>query len=92
VTKTFRFPKRVENHPRVKTTRVLGVIFALEIKNREQRVITGHYLINSTQNFLLPMGNSTDSGKYCLYLLLTLSLMNNCKKIYDVVEDALEKV
>jgi adenosylmethionine---8-amino-7-oxononanoate aminotransferase len=85
------FEQYIKNHPKVKTTRVLGVIFALEIESEN----TEYYgsLRNKLYNFFIengvilrPIGNII----YILppYIIPELQL----QKIYRIVENALEIV
>jgi adenosylmethionine-8-amino-7-oxononanoate aminotransferase len=86
------FQKHIENHPKVSTTRVLGVIFALEIKRESQEDYYGDFR-NKLYDFFIengvilrPVGNIV----YILppYIISDLQL----KKVYQVVEQALEIV
>lgn len=86
------FQKHIENHPKVSTTRVLGVIFALEIKRESQEDYYGDFR-NKLYDFFIengvilrPVGNIV----YILppYIISDLQL----KKVYQVVEHALEIV
>ncbi|HEX8269886.1 MAG TPA: adenosylmethionine--8-amino-7-oxononanoate transaminase [Flavobacterium sp.] len=86
------FLNRISDHPKVKTARVLGVIFALEIKTENQESYYGT-LRNQLYDFFIengiilrPVGNIV----YILppYVITDLQL----RIIYEVVESALEKI
>ncbi|HLF52345.1 adenosylmethionine--8-amino-7-oxononanoate transaminase [Flavobacterium sp.] len=86
------FQKQIESHPKVKTARVLGVIFALEIKTESSASYYGT-LRNKLYDFFIengvilrPVGNIV----YILppYIITTKQL----EKVYHVVEKALEIV
>lgn len=88
----LEFRTRIENHPRVLTARVLGVIFALEIRTEGQESYYGT-LRNKLYDFFIqngiilrPVGNIV----YILppYIISDLQL----RKIYEVIELALEKI
>ena len=86
------FKERVEKHPRVKTARVLGVIFALEITRQGAEDYYGNFR-NRLYDFFIskgvimrPVGNIV----YILppYIISDYLLAN----IYETVEEALEKI
>lgn len=86
------FQKSIENHPKVTTTRVLGVIFALEIKTESAASYYGS-LRNKLYDFFIengvilrPVGNIV----YILppYIITDLQL----QKVYEVITKALEIV
>ena len=86
------FQNQIKNHPKVKTTRVLGVIFALEINTENQEEYYGN-LRNKLYNFFIengvilrPVGNII----YILppYIITTLQL----QKVYKTIENALKIV
>ncbi|MEC5164912.1 adenosylmethionine-8-amino-7-oxononanoate aminotransferase [Flavobacterium sp. PL11] len=90
--KHLDFQKRIENHPRVTTTRVLGVIFALEIKTENNESYYGT-LRNKLYNFFIANGIILRPVGNIVYILPPYIITNEqLQKIYDVVEDALEKV
>jgi adenosylmethionine-8-amino-7-oxononanoate aminotransferase len=86
------FKAKIELHPRVKEARVLGVIFALEIKTGStesyygtlRNKLYGFFIANGI--ILRPVGNII----YVLppYIISDLQL----RKIYEVIELALEKI
>lgn len=88
----LNFQKSIENHPKVTTTRVLGVIFALEIKTESAASYYGS-LRNKLYDFFIengvilrPVGNIV----YILppYIITDLQL----QKVYEVITKALEIV
>jgi adenosylmethionine-8-amino-7-oxononanoate aminotransferase len=90
--KHLDFQKKVENHPRVATTRVLGVIFALEIKTESNESYYGT-LRNKLYNFFIANGVILRPVGNIVYILPSYIITDEqLQKIYDVVEDALEKV
>lgn len=85
------FQTQMQGHHRVKTTRVLGVIFALEIKTQTQESYYGN-LRNKLYNFFIengvilrPVGNTI----YILppYIITKLQL----QKVYQTIKEALDK-
>lgn len=86
------FQKRIQNHPKVKTTRVLGVIFALEIKTESAASYYGG-LRNKLYNFFIEKGILLRPVGSIVYVLPPY-IMNNdqLQKIYQTIEEALEIV
>ena len=86
------FEQKIKSHPKVKTTRVLGVIFALEIKTENQESYYGS-MRNKLYNFfiengiiILPVGN-------IVYILPPYVITNEqLEKVYLIVEKAIEIV
>ena len=86
------FENKIKTHPKVKTTRVLGVIFALEIKTETQESYYGT-MRNKLYNFFIencvilrPVGN-------IVYILPPYIISNSqLEKVYATVEKALEIV
>ena len=84
------FAEKMKAHPRVKTTRVLGVIFALEIAREGVESYYGNFRNRLYQFFiqngviLRPVGNIV----YILppYIMTDAQL----EKVYEVVEAAVE--
>jgi adenosylmethionine-8-amino-7-oxononanoate aminotransferase len=90
--KHLNFQKKVENHPRVATTRVLGVIFALEIKTESSESYYGT-MRNKLYTFFIENGVVLRPVGNIVYILPPYIITDEqLQKIYDVVEDALEKV
>ncbi len=84
------FEKRIKNHSQVKTTRVLGVIFALEVKTESQESYYGN-LRNQLYDFFIENGvilRPVGSIVYILppYIITKIQL----DKIYQTIENVLE--
>lgn len=86
------FINRVESHPKVVTTRVLGVIFALEIKTESVASYYGS-LRNKLYNFFIENGIILRPVGNIIYILPPYVITDaQLQKVYDVVENALEIV
>lgn len=86
------FINRVESHPKVVTTRVLGVIFALEIKTESAASYYGS-LRNKLYNFFIENGIILRPVGNIIYILPPYVITDaQLQKVYDVVENALEIV
>jgi adenosylmethionine-8-amino-7-oxononanoate aminotransferase len=84
------FEKYIKNHPKVATTRVLGVIFALEIKTESQASYYGT-LRNKLYDFFIENGIVLRPVGNIVYILPPYIIENNqLQKIYTMVEEALE--
>jgi adenosylmethionine-8-amino-7-oxononanoate aminotransferase len=90
--KHLAFEQRVQSHPNVVTTRVLGVIFALEIKTESAASYYGnlrnklYYFFIENGVILRPVGN-------IVYILPPYVITDEqLQKVYQVVESALEIV
>ena len=84
------FKKRIENHPMVTTTRVLGVIFALEIKTETSASYYGT-LRNRLYNFFIENGLILRPVGNIVYILPPYVITDaQLQKVYEVVESALE--
>lgn len=84
------FQKSIENHPKVTTTRVLGVIFALEIKTESQESYYGT-LRNKLYNFFIENGVVLRPVGNIVYILPPYIITpQQLQKVYEVVEKALE--
>ena len=86
----LEFEKRIKNHHKVKTTRVLGVIFALEVKSESQENYYGN-LRNQLYDFFIENGvilRPVGSIVYILppYIITKIQL----DKIYQTIENVLE--
>ena len=91
-TQHLDFQKRIEKHPKVSTTRVLGVIFALEIKTESQASYYGA-LRNKLYDFFIENGIILRPVGNIVYILPPYIITKSqLQKIYDVVESALEIV
>jgi adenosylmethionine---8-amino-7-oxononanoate aminotransferase len=86
------FKKRVENHPVVTATRVLGVIFALEIKTETSASYYGT-LRNKLYDFFIENGVILRPVGNIVYILPPYVITETeLQKVYEVVENALEIV
>ncbi len=86
------FEKRLQSHPKVVTTRVLGVIFALEIKTESAASYYGN-LRNKLYNFFIENGVILRPVGNIVYILPPYVITNEqLEKVYQVVENALEIV
>jgi adenosylmethionine-8-amino-7-oxononanoate aminotransferase len=86
------FKKRVENHPMVTATRVLGVIFALEIKTETSASYYGT-LRNRLYDFFIENGVILRPVGNIVYILPPYVITDaQLQKVYEVVESALEIV
>jgi adenosylmethionine-8-amino-7-oxononanoate aminotransferase len=86
------FKKRIKNHPMVTTTRVLGVIFALEIKTETSASYYGT-LRNKLYDFFIENGVILRPVGNIVYILPPYVITDaQLQKVYDVVESALEIV
>jgi adenosylmethionine-8-amino-7-oxononanoate aminotransferase len=86
------FQKRVENHPMVTATRVLGVIFALEIKTESSASYYGT-LRNKLYDFFIENGVILRPVGNIVYILPPYVITDaQLQKVYEVVEKALEIV
>ena len=84
------FNTKVKDHPKVKSTRQLGIIFALDLNIEMERYgnlrdkLFQHFM--STGVFLRPLGNT-------IYILAPYTISNNeLQKVYKSIEQALEIV
>ena len=90
--KHLAFEKRVQSHPKVITTRVLGVIFALEIKTESAASYYGN-LRNKLYNFFIENGVILRPVGNIVYILPPYVITDEqLEKVYQVVENALEIV
>lgn len=86
------FQKHIKNHPKVTTTRVLGVIFALEIKTESAASYYGT-LRNKLYDFFIENGIILRPVGNIVYILPPYIITDEqLKKVYQVVEKALEIV
>jgi len=86
----LKFQKHIEKHPKVITTRVLGVIFALEIKTESQASYYGT-LRNKLYDFFIENGVILRPVGNIVYILPPYIIENDqLQKIYTVVEKAIE--
>ena len=89
--KHLAFQQKIENHPRVTTTRVLGVIFAFEIKTGEAESYYGNFR-NKLYNFFIGKGVILRPVGNIVYVLPPYVISDaHLEKIYQTVEEALEE-
>jgi adenosylmethionine-8-amino-7-oxononanoate aminotransferase len=88
----LEFENQIKNHPKVKTTRVLGVIFALEIKTESQESYYGT-MRNKLYNFFIENGIILRPVGNIIYILPPYIITKNqLQKVYATIEKALEIV
>jgi len=88
----LEFKKRIENHPMVTASRVLGVIFALEIKTETSASYYGT-LRNRLYDFFIENGVILRPVGNIVYVLPPYVITDEqLQKVYEVVEKALEIV
>ena len=86
------FQSKIKNHPKVKTTRVLGVIFALEIKTETQESYYGT-MRTKLYNFFIENGVILRPVGNIVYILPPYIItQNQLQKVYQTIENALEIV
>ena len=84
------FEKQIKNHPKVKKTRVLGVIFALEIVTKNQESYYGT-LRNKLYDFFIENGVILRPVGNIVYILPPYIITKNqLNKIYQTIEKVLE--
>lgn len=85
----LNFKKQVEQHPKVVATRVLGVIFALEIKTESAASYYGS-LRNKLYDFFIENGIILRPVGNIIYILPPYVITDvQLQKVYDTVERAL---
>jgi adenosylmethionine---8-amino-7-oxononanoate aminotransferase len=88
----LEFRKQIQSHPKVKTTRVLGVIFALEIKTENSESYYGT-LRNKLYDFFIENGVVLRPVGNIIYILPPYVITDEqLQKVYEVVEKALNIV
>lgn len=86
------FQMHIQNHPKVKTTRVLGVIFALEVKTDAQESYYGN-MRNKLYNFFIENGVILRPVGNIVYILPPYIITEKqLQKVYQTIEKALEIV
>lgn len=86
------FKKRIAQHPKVKATRVLGVIFALEVETETKASYYGE-LRNKLYDFFIKNGVILRPVGNIVYILPPYIITDEqLEKVYEVVEKALEIV
>lgn len=88
----LEFKKKIASHPKVHTTRVLGVIFALEIKTETEESYYGG-LRNKLYSYFIENGIIIRPVGNIVYILPPYIITDQqLQKVYQVVENALEIV
>jgi adenosylmethionine-8-amino-7-oxononanoate aminotransferase len=88
----LEFEDKIKSHPKVKTTRVLGVIFALEIETSSEESYYGT-LRNKLYNFFIENGVILRPVGNIVYVLPPYIMTNSqLQKVYQTIENALEIV
>ena len=86
------FKEKIRQHPKIETTRVLGVIFALEIKTENQESYYGT-MRNKLYNFFIENGVILRPVGNIVYILPPYIITDSqLEKVYATVEKALEIV
>jgi adenosylmethionine-8-amino-7-oxononanoate aminotransferase len=86
------FQERIKKHPKVTTTRVLGTIFALEIKKENEETYYGT-MRTKLYNFFIENGIILRPVGNIVYILPPYIITDaQLQKVYEVVENALEIV
>lgn len=86
------FQEHIKKHPKVTTTRVLGVIFALEVKTESSESYYGT-LRNKLYDFFIENGVILRPVGNIVYILPPYIITDEqLQKVYQVVEKALETV
>lgn len=89
-TKHLAFQNKINNHPRIKNTRVLGVIFALEIKTESEASYYGN-LRNTLYRFFIENGIILRPVGNIVYILPPYIIEDEqLEKIYATIEQVLE--
>jgi adenosylmethionine-8-amino-7-oxononanoate aminotransferase len=84
------FENAIKNHPKVKTTRVLGVIFALQIKTNSEESYYGN-LRNKLYAFFIESGIILRPVGNIIYILPPYIITEvQLQKVYSTIEKALE--
>jgi len=88
----LEFENKIKNHPKVKTTRVLGVIFAIEIKTNSAESYYGT-MRNKLYNFFIENGIILRPVGNIIYILPPYVMTNEqLQKVYQTIEKAIEIV
>lgn len=86
------FQHYIQSHSRVKTTRVKGVIFALEIEVEEKQTYYSDFR-NKLYNYFIARGVILRPVGNIVYILPPYCISNeSLNKVYQVIEDALNEV
>ncbi len=88
----LNFQKHIKTHPKVKTTRVLGVIFALEIKSENDESYYGT-MRTRLYNFFIERGIILRPVGNIVYILPPYIISDKqLNQIYTVVEEAINMI
>ncbi|HLA54629.1 MAG TPA: adenosylmethionine--8-amino-7-oxononanoate transaminase [Flavobacterium sp.] len=88
----LQFQERISSHPKVSDTRVLGVIFALEVKSDGPESYYGN-LRNKLYDFFIENGIVLRPVGNIIYILPPYIITDlQLRKIYATIESALEKI
>jgi adenosylmethionine-8-amino-7-oxononanoate aminotransferase len=91
-TQHLAFAQKIKSHPKVKTTRVLGVIFALEIKTEGEESYYGSMRMK-LYNFFIEHGVILRPVGNIVYILPPYVISDaQLEKVYRIVEEAVEMV
>ena len=86
------FSNKIKNHPKVKTTRVLGVIMALEIKTTKVESYYGD-LRTKLYNYFIDKGVILRPAGNIVYILPPYIISNDhLEQVYGTIEEALSIV
>ena len=86
------FEFKIKNHSKVQTTRVLGVIFALEVKTDKQESYYGT-MRNKLYNFFIENGIILRPVGNIIYILPPYIITDNqLQKVYQTIENALDTI
>lgn len=86
------FQERIKNHPKAVTTRVLGVIFALEIKSNSAESYYGT-MRTKLYNFFIDKGVILRPVGNIVYILPPYIMTDDqLQKVYTIIEEAIEIV
>lgn len=90
--KHLEFQEKIKSHPRVLTTRVLGVIFALQIKSDTEESYYGT-MRTKLYNFFIDKGVILRPVGNIVYILPPYIITNaQLEKVYSIIEEAIEIV
>lgn len=88
----FNFQNKIKNHSKVVTTRVLGVIFALEIKSDSEESYYGS-MRTKLYNFFIDKGVILRPVGNIVYILPPYIISDEqLEKVYSIIEEAIEMV
>lgn len=88
----LNFQNKIKNHSRVVTTRVLGVIFALEIKSNSEESYYGS-MRTKLYNFFIDKGVILRPVGNIVYILPPYIISDEqLEKVYSIIEEAIEMV